>query len=102
MQAYKFNPRRLEAPYYIVRYFQSKNLHIMGYQFGKSLLGIEKPSGLFIDASIYEWRFSEEVAICACWSGDKHLFKMLSHNILKTNLSEKDTQRISRNLELFA
>ena len=102
MKAFQFHPHRLEAPYYIIRYFISKGLYRMGYQFGKSLLNTPIPEGLFIDTSVYNWRFNEEVSICACWCNDKELFKKLSNDILKLNLQEKDKERISYNLTEYS
>ena len=101
MKAFSFNSRRLEAAYYIIRYYISKELYSMGYYFGKSLLDIPIPTGLFIDTSIYKWRFLEEVAICACWVQDKELFRNLSERILELDIPEKDKNRISENLNVF-
>lgn len=102
MRAFQFHPHRLEAAYYIVRYFKSKELYNMGYQFGKSLLNTPIPNGLFVETSIYIWRFSEEVAICACWANDKSLFKSLSNKILEEDLSQEDRERIFDNLITYS
>jgi len=99
MKAFCFHPERLEAAYYIVQYFRMKELYAMGYHFGKNLISNNTTSdNLFIDMSIYKWRFLDEMGICACWSGDKQLFKTLTEQILEKELPENERKRIENNL----
>jgi len=104
MKAFNFRPQRLEAAYYIVRYFRQKELYNMGYFFGKSLLSnetndIKIPNdNLFIDYDIYNWKFYDEVGICASWSNDKKLFKTLYEKILEQDISEETRKRIETDL----
>jgi len=105
MKAFCFNRNRLEAPYYIVRYFRQKELYAMGYYFGKSLIHNAQnipEEGLFIDSDIYNWKFYDEVAVCSSWCNDKPLFKLLYEKILKRDdIPQKERERIQSNLEVF-
>ena len=99
MKAFCFRPQRLEAAYYIVRYFRQKQLYSMGYNFGKSLLYMPIPNDyLFIDYDVYNWKFYDEVAVCACWCNDKLLFIKLYENILEKDISEETRERINLDL----
>ena len=101
MKAFCFHPHRLEAAYYIVRYFRIKELYSMGYNFGKSLIGTPIPKGLFIDTNIYNWKFMDEVGTCSFWSQDKELFRILYNKILEVDIPESDKERISKDLINF-
>tara|TARA_R110001599_G_scaffold102420_1_gene261295 strand:+ start:76 stop:798 length:723 start_codon:yes stop_codon:yes gene_type:complete len=103
MQAFSFRPERLEAAYYIVKYFRAKKLYAMGYHFGKHLLDtrISEEDNLFIDTDIYTWKFKDEVAICAFWSGDKTLYLYLYNTILKEDIPKEARFRVERDLSQF-
>ena len=102
MKAFCFRPQRLEAAYYIVRYFRQKELYQMGYTFGKSLLDMKIPKDhLFLDYDIYNWKFYDEVGICACWSNDKELFADLYEKILEKEISLETKERIEKDLLIY-
>ncbi len=102
-KAYNFRPHRLEAPYYIVRYYRLHDRHVMGYSFGKSLVSLPYPDDiLFVDDSIHDWQFYDELAVCAAWAGDKELFRDLCNRILAlSDISQWDRDRISNDLKTY-
>ena len=102
MKAFCFRPQRLEAAYYIVRYFRQKKLYEMGYNFGKNLLNKPIPNDhLFLDYDVYNWKFQDELGICAYWYKDKELFRKLYKNILEKDISEETRKRIQEDLLNF-
>jgi glycosyltransferase involved in cell wall biosynthesis len=103
-RAFNFRPFRLEAAYYIVRYFREKSLHVMGYIFGRSLIDLPFPQDvLFVDRDIHNWKFLDEIAVCAYWAQDKNLFRILSEKILSLpNIPLSETIRISNDLKTFS
>lgn len=103
VRAFCLRPHRLEAAYYIVRYYRLKELYAIGYNFGKSLLHTPYPKNdrLFVDTSVYSWKFKDEVALCAFWSNDKKLYRELSEKVLEEQIPDEHRERIQRNLDTF-
>ena len=102
-KAFCFRPQRLEAPYYIVRYFRQNNLHFMGYALGRSLINIPYPQDvLFVDVDIHQWKFLDEVAVCACWAKDKELFRTIYEKLLTLDIPQEAKDRISKDLIAFS
>jgi len=102
-RAFSLRHYRLEAAYYIVRYFREKNLHVMGYVFGRTLINLPFPRDvLFVDRDIHNWKFLDEVAVCSYWTGDKSLFHTLYEKILTIpDLPSEARGRISSDLRNF-
>ncbi len=94
---------RLEAPYYLIRYYRLNKLHRTGYLLGKTLINTSFPTDiLFVDRDIHTWKFLDEVAVCACWVGDKELFKQLSERLLQLDtLPEEQRIRIDKDLKNY-
>ena len=101
IKAYELRPHRYEAPFFIVRWFRLHNMFKMGYTFGRPLLNMPYPKNdsLFIDDEIHNWKFFDEVAVCAFYSGDKNTCKMLCERILKLNNLGNNRSRIEQNLK---
>lgn len=102
-RAFSLRPHRLEAAYYIVRYFREKSLQVMGYVFGRSLINLPFPNDvLFVDRDIHNWKFLDEVAVCSYWARDKGLFRALYEKILTIpDLPQDARERISSDLKTF-
>ena len=103
LKAYELRPHRLEAPHFIVRWFRSHKCYKAGYTFGKPLINTPFPENdkLFVNAEIHNWRFLDEVAVCAYYSGDKNTCNDLCHRILKqnTHLDNINKKRILKNIK---
>lgn len=102
IKAFNFRSTRLEAPYYIVRYYRMKDLHVMGYTFGKSLLELPYTNDvLFVAEDIHKWRFMDELSICACWAADKTLYRELCEKILLQNIDDARRNQIVEDLKNY-
>lgn len=101
MKAYQFRPTRLEAAYEIVLYLRLTENYHMGYNFGKSLLDLPYPTDrLFVNGDIYKWKFKDEVALCAYYSGHVDIYTKLFQELLdEGNLPAHQIDRIKNGLE---
>jgi glycosyltransferase involved in cell wall biosynthesis len=77
LRAYKFRPTRLEALYRLVNYCRLNGKNNDGYEHGKSAIDNKYPHGdlLFIERDIHEWKFFDELALCA-YNIDKPLVSL--------------------------
>lgn len=106
--SYRYKPNRLESIYAIVKYYRDINPKL-GYAYGIMAYDEKKlkpkHSELFIEYSIYKYKFIDELAVCCYYSGDYKL--SIDLNIKLLNLIEKekinlDVNRIKTNLKLCA
>ena len=74
LRAYKYRPIRLEALHRLVNYCRLTGKSEDGYEYGKSAINNGYPTSdlLFIEKDIHEWKFFDEVALCA-YNTDKSL-----------------------------
>lgn len=102
-RAFNVNPKRLEAPYFLIKHNRIQGNQIFGYTFGKSLLHLQPSTTfLFVDQSIYDWKFADEVAVCATWAGDKDLYRTLCKLLLQNNKVPNDQKdRIDKEFAKF-
>lgn len=83
LQAFAYRPHRLEALYEIVKYCRENEQYSLGYQLGKTQDNLPFPGDiLFVDQSIHEWQFIDELSICAYWAGDLEMSARLINRIL--------------------
>jgi glycosyltransferase involved in cell wall biosynthesis len=103
MRAFNFRPERLEAAFYLVEHYRLNDMYHLGYYFGKNFLDMKPPiiDTLFIENDIYEHKMKDDVAVCACWIGDKKLFNELYQELLKKQLPEETKKRIQEDLVNF-
>ncbi len=100
LQAYAYRPRRLEALYHAVRICRHKGHYQLGYHLGHAAVDTPLPDDvLFVSASIYEWQFKDEIAVCASWIQRKPEAKKLFSEIIKLEtLSDQDRERLTTNI----
>jgi len=100
MKAFELRPIRLEAPFWIVKWFRDHKMFKMGYTFGKPLINTPYPvhDKLFVDGPIHDWKFRNEVAICAYYAGDKELAKAINLKLLERTDLGPDRAQIEKNL----
>lgn len=91
---------RLEPIYHCVRILNLENKFLTAYTLGASFLDY-KPTRdiLFVESEVYEWRFLEELATSAWFSGDKDSAKDLLKSVLKKNIPLDTRERCEKNLE---
>jgi glycosyltransferase involved in cell wall biosynthesis len=67
LKAYHYRPQRLEALYYAITLCRIHAHFHLGYQLGWAATDVLFPADdvLFVDTSVYDWRFLDELSICA-------------------------------------
>jgi glycosyltransferase involved in cell wall biosynthesis len=101
LEAYDFVPTRSEPLFYLVQAYRNEkkySLCIMLGLFGNTL-HIPKDQHLFIENSIYNWQFKDELSQCLYWKGSYEESKSLMEDLLKDErISDEQKKRISNNL----
>lgn len=99
--AYDFVPTRSEPLFYLVQAYRVEkkySLCIMLGIFGNTL-PIPKDQHLFIENSIYNWQFKDELSQCLYWKGSYDDSKMVMEELLKdAGVPDEQKTRISENL----
>lgn len=98
LDAYNTQPRRWEAPFYLVRLWRLKSKFNLGWNFARSLVDQEpQRDALFFDADVHSWGFFEEAALCAYYAGDKKKFIELSKRVLACERTPEDVRKRTEN-----
>ena len=94
---------RLEAPFHLIQYYRINKLYRIGYLIGRNFLDKPFPSDtLFVQKDIHDWKFWDELALCAYFSNDKKLYIKLCNRILGVkDLPNATRDRISRDLKQY-
>ena len=101
MLAFKSTENRLEAIHEIVNLYRLSERYRAGYEIGKNYLDFEIPKdSLFLRPDIYQWRFDDEVSVCAYWAGHyKHSLKLCKKVLASPFLPEREKERVKANLK---
>ena len=98
----EIRPKRLEAPYLLIKLYRIKEYFNQGYNIGRSYIGNKDASGLLVDAYITNVGFYDETGICAYYAGEKRVAISLFSTALKArNIPLKDIKRIKYNIKLL-
>ncbi len=101
LEAYQDVPTRIESIAYLVEYCRKKDMHQLGYMFGKSAVNIRKTDCLlFIEKVAYDYNLLDNYSVCAYWIGDYEESRRCCQILLdegKMPVSYKD--RIKQNLQ---
>lgn len=99
VKAHKVRPVRLEALYTLINYCRLNNRADDGYKYGKVAINNKYPSDdlLFIEKDIHEWKFFDELALCAYYAD--HPFESLK--IYKRIQDKLDKTRYNTNYQYF-
>jgi glycosyltransferase involved in cell wall biosynthesis len=99
--AFKSTENRLEAIHEIVNLYRLSERYRAGYEIGKNYLDFEIPKdSLFLRPDIYQWRFDDEVSVCAYWAGHyKHSLKLCKKVLASPFLPEREKERVKANLK---
>lgn len=100
--AFDFVPTRSEPLFHLTQAFRTEGKYSLCIMFGLfgSKLPIPKDQELFVETSVYNWQFNDELSQCFYWKGAYEESKMLCEQLLD-NPSVPDNQkaRIAGNLE---
>ena len=99
--AFKVTENRLEAIHEIVNLYRLSERYRIGYEIGKNYLDFEIPKdSLFLRPDVYQWRFDDEVSICAYWSGHyRHSLELCEKVLASPFLPEGEKERVKANLK---
>ena len=100
VKSYLYRPTRLEGLCSALRLCRTHGLYSLGYELGRMHTRLVLPDDvLFVDSSVYHWRFLDEFAICAIHSGRaKEVLAMLAHLIASPTTPAEQLERLKANL----
>ncbi len=104
LRAYQYRPQRAESLYHAARYCRTRQEYALAYMFAKQGVSIARPDdSLFVDASVYQWKLLDELAIAAYWTGSRQEALTLNTQLLdlveKGVVPSSQAQRIQDNLK---
>jgi tetratricopeptide (TPR) repeat protein len=103
MDAYRYRPSRLEALHDLVRCCRLNRKFKEGFQYG--LGGLFKPyprDVLFVDKAIHEWKFYDEMALCAYFAKERYFSAFLYDRMFREKkYPGKEEERLRENYGFF-
>lgn len=102
LKSYLFRPKRLEGLYGAMKLCRQQGLYHLGYELGRLPPEIQVPDDvLFVDQSVYDWRFLDEFSVCAIQIGHaKDILAKLAHIIHAPNTPREQLKRLNQNLKI--
>lgn len=100
LKAFYFRPSRLEALYQAVRLCREHEFYSLGYQLAKLTTPIRGSDDLlFVQHEIYNWRFLDELAVCAVNCGHRSEARgIIAHLIASPQTPTEPLARLQANL----
>jgi len=96
LQSWVARQQRAEPLYELARYYRGKNLFDLASYFAQQAANITLPQDkLFVDASVYEWRALDELAVAASYcvayndAGKAAIQKLITDNKYPTSQKER-------------
>ena len=106
VRAWEFRPTRAEPLYSIARRYREQQRYRIGYEYAKLAAAIPYPDPLtgdflFVRADIYNWRATDEQAVCASWiDKSAEAFTLYRGLLARPNLPDGERPRIAANRDL--
>ena len=99
--AFRSTENRLESIYEIVNLCRLSESYRLGYEIGKNYLSFPVPEdSLFLNPDVYQWKFDDEVSICAYWAGHyDHSLELCQKVLASPFLPEGERERVKGNLK---
>jgi glycosyltransferase involved in cell wall biosynthesis len=86
LRAFHYRPSRLEPIYRILAYFRKKSMYNTGFGYGMLGYKIKKSTDiLFIEKDIYDYKYLDELAICAYYVGFHQMSFNINEQLLRNN-----------------
>lgn len=100
LKAFYYRPSRLEALYQAVRLCREHEFYNLGYQLAKLITHIQGSDDLlFVHHEIYNWRFLDELAVCAVNCGHRAEARgIIAHLIASPKTPAEQLARLQANL----
>lgn len=101
LDAYNFRPTRAEAICEFARYNRLQGRYFVARDAARIAAEMPMPGDLlFMDATVYDWRARDELAVSAYWCGDRALSARLCRELLADpRLPDAQRERMQKNLE---
>ncbi len=101
LNAYQFLPTRAESLYCLGRYHRLRNEFALAWVYLQQASAIPMPpSGLFVEASIYEWRIWDEIGIVGYYTGHNYEGKRAAQFALQ-HAPESEHERMKTNIAFY-
>lgn len=99
LKAFHYRPTRLEPIYRIISYFRKKNMYNIGFGYGIIGYNIKKTTDiLFVEKDIYDYKYLDELSICAYYAGFYQLSIDICEHLLRDDICPKSYHsRIEKN-----
>lgn len=102
LEAYEFRRSRLEALHFLIRELRLKNRYEEAFRYGIRGYGIKYPDDiLFVDKSIHEWKFLDELAVSAYYVGNAD-FSIFIYRKIQDKIPSYEKDRFFTNLKHFS
>ncbi|WML91937.1 glycosyltransferase [Thiothrix lacustris] len=98
--AHTYRPQRLEALHEAIKICRINGHYHLGLQLGWPAKDTSLPNDiLFVEKSIYEWRFTDELSICAAYTNKhKEAAKMMKRLLNSPKTPAEEKSRLEANL----
>ncbi|UMB69015.1 glycosyltransferase [Mycobacterium paraterrae] len=100
LRAWECRPTRAEPLHAVAVHCREQGRYQLGYHFAERAARIPLPEGdsLVESRAVYDWRITDELAICASWIG-KHseAFRLCRELLARSDIPDEDRQRIAQN-----
>lgn len=102
LDCYQRRPTRAEPLFHLSRYHRCRNEFHLAYLVSSRGAKIALSSDvLFVNASVYEWRLLEELALSAYYVGEVNEGKLILEALVQRQIPEADKQRMVENLRWY-
>ena len=105
-RAWEYRPQRLEALFHVMRKLREQSRHVLAFTYGNT--GIKSaPCNdiLFLEKEVWEWRFLDEFALSAFYTGNPDIALKHIEPVTKANffhlLPIPEKERMLRNVKHF-
>lgn len=91
LKAHHYRPQRLEALYEAVKICRINANYHLGQQLGWEARHTSMPQDiLFLDKTVYDWKFRDELSICAVYTGQPQEAVSMMESLLASKLTPDD------------
>lgn len=99
LRAWEFRPTRAEPLYCIAFAYRSAGRYELGHLFARQAEEIPMPDdNLWVDAGVYNFRTTDERAVCASWLGNHdEALRLCRGLVARPEVPEEERQRIAAN-----
>lgn len=101
LAAYQSRPTRAEPLQDIARHYRATEEWHLAKIFARAAIKVPLPVSdlLFVEASVYEWRAQDELAVATYWLGEYRESAEISARLLASGVAPAQRERFRQNLE---